>query len=140
LRSWMGSMYGDERPTWHVKLMTHELAHPTPALPGVVDQVTRPRYDSLRRLVAGIIGRSPDDRLTRLCVHSIIGQASHYGHARRVIERLWPDLKFTPQTLDEIADHIAAFSYAAMRRYASPRKLRAHGAPRRPKRKAWRQL
>jgi hypothetical protein len=31
---------------------------------------------------------------------------------------LWPDLRFTPETLDEIAAHIASFSYAALKSFA----------------------
>lgn len=111
-------LYGEERPAWPVRLMTHELAQPTPAFEGVVDQIIRPRQDALRRLVSSIIRRPADDRVTRLCAQSIVGQVIIYAHGREVLKRLWPDLKFTPETLNEIADHIAAFSWAALKTYA----------------------
>jgi AcrR family transcriptional regulator len=114
VRGLLQNMYGEGRPDWSVRLMTHEMAQPSPAFAGVVEQMIRPRYEALRELVAGIIGRSEDERLTRLCAQSIIGQVTIYAHGREVIHRLWPDLRFTPQTLDEIAAHVAAFSYAAL--------------------------
>jgi hypothetical protein len=95
--------------------MTHELAQPTPAFDGVVDQVMRPKHDAIRNLVAGVIGRPADDRQTRLCAQSVMGQIIVYAHGREVLKRLWPDLQFTPETLDEIADHIAAFSCAGLK-------------------------
>ncbi|MGA2591807.1 MAG: CerR family C-terminal domain-containing protein [Bryobacteraceae bacterium] len=111
-------MYGEDRPAWPVRLMTHELAQPTPAFDGVVEQVMRPKHDAIRALVGGVIGRPADDRQTRLCAQSIMGQIIVYAHGREVLKRLWPDLRFTPETLDEIAGHIAAFSYAALKSIA----------------------
>jgi AcrR family transcriptional regulator len=110
-------MFGEDRPAWPVRVMTHELAEPTPAFDGLVDQIMRPRHNAIRGLVGDIIGRPADDRQTRLCAQSIMGQIFSYAHGREVLKRLWPDLRFTPETLDEIAHHIAAFSYAALKSF-----------------------
>jgi len=118
VRGLLEHMYGEDRPAWPVRLMTHELAQPSPALDGVVEQMFRPRYEAARALVSSIIRLPRDDRRTRLCTQSIIGQVTVYAHGREALKRLWPDLKFTPETLDEIAAHIAAFSYAALRSMA----------------------
>jgi AcrR family transcriptional regulator len=115
VRGLLGNMYGEDRPAWPVRLMTHELAQPTPAFEGVVKQVIRPKHDAIRALVAGVIGRPADDRQTRLCAQSIMGQIMVYAQGREVLKMLWPDLQFTPETLDEIAGHIASFSYAALK-------------------------
>jgi TetR/AcrR family transcriptional regulator, regulator of cefoperazone and chloramphenicol sensitivity len=127
VRGMLQNMYGEDRPAWPVRLMTHELAQPTPAFQGVVEQVIRPKHDAIRALVAGVIGRPPDDRQTRLCAQSIMGQIIVYAHGREVLKRLWPELKFTPETLDEIADHIAAFSYAALQGLAGQTRKYATG-------------
>jgi AcrR family transcriptional regulator len=132
VRGLLQNMYGEDRPAWPIRLMTHELAQPTAALDGVVDQVIRPKYDAVRALVSGVIGRPIGDRVTRLCAHSIMGQVMAYAHGRTVIEKLWVDLKFTPRTLDEIAAHIAAFSYGALkhiRRRAAASKPAPHSKP-----------
>ena len=111
-------MYGEDRPAWPIRIMTHELAQPTPAFRGVVDEIIRPRHEAIRALVGVIIGRPADDRTTRLCTQSVMGQIITYAHGREVLKCLWPDLQFTPETLDEIADHIAAFSFAALKSFA----------------------
>jgi AcrR family transcriptional regulator len=111
-------MYGEDRPAWPVRLMTHELAQPTPAFEGVVEQIIRPKHEALRALVADVIGLPADDRQTRLCAQSIMGQIMVYAHGREILKRLWPDLRFTPATLAEIAGHIASFSYAALKSFA----------------------
>jgi AcrR family transcriptional regulator len=127
-------MYGEDRPAWPVRIMTHELAQPTPAFQGVVDEIFRPRHNVIRALVGSIIGRPADDRTTRLCTQSVMGQIVSYAHGREILKHLWPDLKFTPETLDEIADHIAAFSYAALKTFGRPAR-EPHRADRTPHRR-----
>lgn len=116
IRIMLKSMCGDDRPGWHYRLMMHELAQPTDALPLILDEVMRPNYDSLRAIVGRILGLPPGDTRTRLCVHSIVGQVVHYSHARPVLAHLWPAFKGTPKQLDEIADHIANFSLCYLQR------------------------
>jgi AcrR family transcriptional regulator len=116
VRGLLQQMYGEDRPAWPVRLMTHELAQPTPAFDGVVEQVMRPKHDAIRALVAGVTGRPAGDRQTRLCAQSIMGQIIVYAHGREVLKRLWPEFQFTPETLEEIAVHIASFSYDALKR------------------------
>jgi hypothetical protein len=45
----------------------------------------------------------------------VIGQVVHYIHARPVIGLLWPELKMSPETTEEIAGHITDFSLAALK-------------------------
>jgi AcrR family transcriptional regulator len=104
-----------ERRAWHFRIMAHEMAHPTEALPRVVEEIIGPRYAGIRQIISRIIGLPPDHDTTRLCAHSVIGQVLHYVHARPVIACLWPDLKFTPERVNQIADHIADFSLGALR-------------------------
>jgi len=119
-------MYGQDRPGWPVRLLTHELAQPTPAFDGVVEQVMRPRHEAIRKLVGSVIGRPPEDRQTRFCAQSVMGQIILYAHGREVIKRLWPDFQFTPEALEEIATHIASFSYAALKSFARANAARKH--------------
>jgi hypothetical protein len=95
--------------------MAHELANPTPALAVVVEHVIRPKARVLYGIVGKIIGRPALDKKTRLCAHSVIGQVVHYIHARPVIGLLWPELKMSPETTEEIAGHITDFSLAALK-------------------------
>ncbi|MGD1073670.1 MAG: CerR family C-terminal domain-containing protein [Bryobacteraceae bacterium] len=108
-----------ERRAWHFRIMAHEMAQPTEALPRVVEEIIGPRYAAIRRIISAIIGLPPDHDTTRLCAGSVIGQVLHYVHARPVIACLWPDLKFTPERVERIADHIADFSLCALRAIAA---------------------
>ena len=102
------------RPAWATRLMLHEMAQPTPSLGDVVEEIIRPKYDLLRRLIGDILGVPAGHRATHLCAHSIIGQVRHYAIGRCVIGRLWPELEFTPESLDRIARHITTFSIAGL--------------------------
>jgi AcrR family transcriptional regulator len=107
-----------EQGGWHLRIMAHEMAEPTEALPRVVEEIIGPRYLHIRRLVSRIIGLPPAHDTTRLCAHSVIAQVIHYVHARPVIACVWPDLKMTPRRLEQIAAHIADFSICALHEIA----------------------
>lgn len=102
-------------PDWHFRIMAHEMARPTPALSRIVDQVGKPVYERMRRLIGGILGLPPDHEKTRLCAHSIMGQILFYIHESPWLARLWPELNLGSEQLDRIADHIADFSLAYLR-------------------------
>lgn len=106
---------GERDRDLRMRLMMHELAHPSPAIDRVISKVSRPLYDRFRKLIGQMIGLPIDHEKTRLCTHSVIGQVVHYAHARPFVERLWPEQKMTPEQLDRIADHIADFSLAYLR-------------------------
>jgi TetR/AcrR family transcriptional regulator, regulator of cefoperazone and chloramphenicol sensitivity len=111
-----------DRPVWHFRLMVHEFANPTPAMATVIDETMRPIYERFRTIIAGMIGLPPDHDKTRLCAHSVISQIVHYVHGKHVISQLWPDLRMTPERIDEIAAHIADFSLAYLREQEQGRK------------------
>lgn len=104
-----------DRPAWYVKIMTYELAQPTPGLATVVENLIRPNAQILCGIVGRIIDRPALHPQTRMCAHSIIGQVVHYMHARPVIGLLWPEWQMSRQSQDEIARHIADFSLAALK-------------------------
>jgi len=103
------------RGGWHVRIMAHELARPTAALDRVVAEVIGPNYIAMRQILARILDTGPDDEITRLCAHSIVGQVVHYAHATPVIERVWPGFELTEERVGRIAAHIADFSLHAVR-------------------------
>ena len=123
----VGRICGMGNQTPHVRLMVHELAQPTPAMPRVIDEAMRPVYDRFRQLIGAIMNRPVDDDAVRLSTSSIIGQIVHYAHARHVITRLWPDLEMTPERIAQIAAHIANFSLAGIGQYAESNRPAARG-------------
>lgn len=104
-----------DRPAWHTRVMMHEMAVPTQGLAAVVELVIRPKIMSLAGIVGRFLGLPPTHPKTRLCAHSVIGQIVHYAHGRPTLALLWPDWKMDSGQLEGIADHIAAFSIAALK-------------------------
>jgi AcrR family transcriptional regulator len=116
IRARLMSLCQGPRPDWHIRLVMHEFSYPTPAMGRVVDEGMRPIYDRVRKAVGAIIGLPLDHETTRLSVNSIVGQILFYTFSRPVLARLQPELKLTPDQLDRIADHIANFSLAYLKK------------------------
>jgi AcrR family transcriptional regulator len=137
IRAMLHHIFGADRPAWHFRLLAHEMAQPTPAISVVIDETARPVYDGIRAAVGAIIGLPRDDDRTRMAAHSIIAQVVHYSHGRNMCRQLWPALVMTPERIEQIADHIAAFSLAGLEQMkkglpapAASRKAHAHNTPR----------
>ena len=112
----LGKMSADaRRPGWHFRIMAHEMVAPTAVFARVVDEVIGPQYQRLRRIIAKIIGASPDSERTRLAAHSVIGQVLFYAHGSPVIERLWRGFEMNERNTHRIAAHIASFSLCSLR-------------------------
>jgi AcrR family transcriptional regulator len=116
IRVRLKSLCKESRPDWHFRLVMHEFSHPTPAMGRVVDEGMRPIYDRMRKAVGELIGLPPEHETTRLSLNSIIGQILFYSFSRPVLSRLQPELKLTADQLDRIADHIAEFSLAYLKK------------------------
>lgn len=104
-----------DRPGWHMRLMIHELAQPTPVMGTVINETLRPMYDRFRVLIGELLGLPPDHDKTRLCSHSMMSQVVDYAKSRNVYTHLWPELEMTPARITQIADHITDFSLAYLR-------------------------
>ena len=116
IRARLMSLCKEARPDWHIRLVMHEFSHPTSAMGRVVDEGMRPIYDRVRKAVGKLIGLPPDHETTRLSVNSIVGQILFYTFSWPVLAHLQPELKLTPDQLDRIADHIADFSLAYLKK------------------------
>lgn len=89
------------------KLVSWELADPTPALSYIVETLLRPMNDSFRSLVHEISPISLTDEQARLHVFGIIGQILLLGHSRPVVELLAPNLHYDDTGIRAMAAHIA---------------------------------
>ncbi len=116
IRARLMTLCQEARPDWLIRLVLHEFSHPTPAMGRVVDEGLRPIYERVRKAVGEIIGLPPNHETTLLSVNSIVGQILFYLFSRPVLARLQPELKLTPDQLDRIANHIADFSLAYLKK------------------------
>ncbi len=116
VRARLQSLRGQELGDWHFRIFAHELARPTPALKQVVDEAIRPVYQRMREVISKLLNLPRDHAQTRLCANSIIGQILFYAFARPVLNQLGPEMTMTQKQVDQLADHIADFSLAYLRR------------------------
>jgi AcrR family transcriptional regulator len=116
ISSMLQRMYTGEDGGWSMRIVAHEFAKPSPALPHVIEEVMRPNYQVMRGILGRILDLDPEDRTTRLYAHSVIGQIVHYALARPVIERLWPEFEWTPKSLEKVADHISEFTLDSLKK------------------------
>jgi len=122
VRSFLFRIADKGRPAWHGKLMAREMAEPTRALDGLIDDVFRPLITRLERIVHRLCGGAADEETVRRCVRSIQGQCLYYYHARPVIQRMTPRQRFEPADIEALAEHITRFSLGGIRQLAGKRR------------------
>src|SRR6185369_9257695 len=103
------------RPAWHGKLLSREMIEPTQALDQLVEEELRPRSKHLQSIVRALLGPKADEDEVRLTGLSIVAQCVFYHHARAVVTRLYPKMKFTPKEIEVLGAHITRFSLAALK-------------------------
>jgi TetR/AcrR family transcriptional regulator, regulator of cefoperazone and chloramphenicol sensitivity len=121
IQSFLHSMLGeepDERTSLIEKLVGREMGDPSPAFDLIVDKGIKPSAGRLGALVAQLLGCSADDQRVWQTALSIQSQCVFYKLSKPVFARMAPELKFTPDVIDGIANHIAAFSLAGIRALA----------------------
>jgi len=117
IRARLYSLFREDRPDWHFRIMAHELAQPTPALRRLVNKVGQPMIQRVLELVGGMIGLPADDETTRLCAISVFGQIMVYALASPLVTAVWPAFDMTPDQVECVADHIADFSLAYIQNF-----------------------
>jgi AcrR family transcriptional regulator len=106
----------EEKDRWAGKMMGREMVEPTPGLDLFVDQVIRPNSQWLGELIGELMGLPATDGRVGACVGSV--QTQIVGYFGPVVKRIVPGLKFTPDVIAGIADHITKFSLAGIRAVA----------------------
>lgn len=105
------------KPTdWEKVLMARELAQPSPAMLGLMERVIMPVNAKLAQAIAEAIGVAESDQSVGLLTASVIGQIVYY--LKHPVSLFHPQI---PEGLDvnEIANHIADVSIAAIRSFSS---------------------
>jgi AcrR family transcriptional regulator len=112
----LSCVFDSERPAWYGKLMIREMVEPTPVLDSLVETNFRPLYEALHDIVDRLsAGRLKRPALGR-CVRSLIAQCAYYHHARAVVTRLEPKLRFDAAEIARLADHIVDFTIGGIQR------------------------
>jgi len=109
------SHFGHDKQSWHMKLMIQEMANPSSAMDILVEEIVRPKAKLLISTVQELAGDNVPIEKVRLCAISVVGQCMHYCLAQPVIMRLNPDIKYKPEDIEKLTNHITRFSLDAIR-------------------------
>lgn len=115
--AYLQRLFDPSPDAWHAKLMSREMIEPTGALDAIVEESIRPEAALLNSIVSGLMGDGATPEDVRRCSLSVVSQCVFYYHCRPVLNRLYPDMKFEPGAVGDIAAHITRFSIAAMQNY-----------------------
>jgi AcrR family transcriptional regulator len=122
VHSFLLRIFDDGPHAHHAKLMAREMVEPTAALDRLVREEIGPMAGTLMGIVRTLLGRGASDAQLRRCGMSVVSQVLFYHHCRPVVTRLFPDLKFKPREIEELARHITGFSLAALKGQATRKK------------------
>jgi AcrR family transcriptional regulator len=112
-------------PSIHGQLMQREMCDPSDALPLIVDRFIRPHKEQMQGLVARLAPGLSEQELERCCF-SIVGQIFFYRMMLPIVPLLMGLSELPRDFVPTTADHITAFSLAAMDQLAR-RPRRASG-------------
>jgi TetR/AcrR family transcriptional regulator, regulator of cefoperazone and chloramphenicol sensitivity len=103
----------DQAGGWQKNLMLREMMRPSQASERLVQDVIRPKFERLLRVLASVCPAA-DERRLHVLAFSIVGQCLHYKVCRPIAERLIGRDEYASLDLDYLTDHISAFSMAAL--------------------------
>jgi len=115
VRTFLIGILDTGRPAWHAKLMAREIAEPTEVLNAIAHETVRPRLAALSAIIRDIVGPAAPQQVVMNAARSVVGQILFYHFARPMLIRVFPDEPFDASKLDELADHITAFSLQGLR-------------------------
>jgi AcrR family transcriptional regulator len=115
IRTMLEHMFRDGRPSELTQLLSHEMMHPTSALDRLVEVSIRRVQSGLIRIIKDLSPKPLTDHQARMLSMSVSAQCHFHHLALPMIKRLHPDQRYTPEALDELAEHIQRFTLAAVR-------------------------
>ena len=96
------------------RLVARELIEPTAAIHKLAERNVRPQHALFTGLLRGVVGPAVPAPVVQKCVFSVIGQVVFYARSRIVHELVVPEITYDEAGIASIAQHIAAFSLAAL--------------------------
>ncbi|MFN8573218.1 MAG: CerR family C-terminal domain-containing protein [Gemmatimonadaceae bacterium] len=102
-----------ETKAWIQQIIGHEMMDPTPALPLIIERVTRPRLNYLADIVSELLQCQRSDPKVGFCVASI--HAQFIFHLRSQMRDIaFAEWKLGERSPTEVADHIVAFTLSGI--------------------------
>jgi TetR/AcrR family transcriptional regulator, regulator of cefoperazone and chloramphenicol sensitivity len=105
----------DSVPSLMSRLMLREAIEPTAVFDRAVDELPRRQLRILDGIIRGMVGKDMPRGTVRRMSISVLGQCVYYRYAEQMLRRIDPRLRYTKRSIDSIAEHIYAFSLAAIK-------------------------
>ncbi len=108
-------MVGLQEAPWQVRLMMRELLQPTSACKDLIRDYFRPHFELLLGIVDEVLPTDTPKHRREQIAYSIIGQCVFYRLSSSVVRLMVGDEDLGKHyTIEQIADHVARFSTAAL--------------------------
>ena len=120
IRAFLERIVVNREPRWHALLIMREMVQPTRACAAFVEGFVRPNFEALQAILDDLLPAGVPQARRHLLGFSIIGQCLHYRVARPVMSHLLGPATFDAYGVDQLTDHITAFSLAGLAQAARP--------------------
>lgn len=108
-----------ESPSRIARLIVREASNPTSALDMMFERFIQPQYSVLNELIAELYGAdTPPDTIARAAI-GIVGQIIVYAALQPLVAKFRPTFYGNAAKLEELAQHIADFSWAGLQALAA---------------------
>lgn len=111
----MVQLLDDSASSMVSRLMLREAIEPTAAFARAVDELPKRQLSILDGIVSELVDGAYSRKQVRRISLSVLGQCVYYRYAENILRRTDPKLRYTRRSIISIADHIYAFSIAAIR-------------------------
>ena len=115
IRTMLTRMLGAQSAPWQSRLMTREVLQPTAACKELVEENFRPHFQMLVEIIKRLAPvDTPPPQLHKMAF-SVVGQCLFYRVAGEVVVLMvGEDESRSHHSIDQLAEHIAAFTLAAL--------------------------
>lgn len=104
-----------EQDLWQTRLMMREVMRPTDACRSLVEDYFRPQFERLLKIVDQLVPNPVSTEKSHQLAFSVIGQCFFYLAARDTVPMMITEEEMkTHFAIDELANHIANFAFAAI--------------------------
>lgn len=114
VKVFLSNILDEKRPSWHGRLIVHELGFPTAALDTFVRDIVLPHCELLEGIIAELLGDNANENTVNDHAASVIAQCVFYNHSRPIAERIMAGRRYTREDRDRLIRHIANVTLAGI--------------------------
>ena len=110
----LSRLFDLQRPSWHTRLLAHEMTEPCAACLDMIESYVRANFDLLNEILAELLPADSTRTDCHLAAFSVIGQCLHFKIGRAMMELLVGTEELKTYDITRLVEHIAQFSLAAL--------------------------